>query len=96
MAEGIARTVSAPDTQTLARVIGNLGSENAIALGVSEHSECHVVTARALKQMNGRALNGMPVIARTREFLDYRHGPAWMLLDFDAKHMPDHLRQTES
>src|SRR5262249_55794056 len=70
MAEGIARTVSAPDTQTLARVIGNLGSENAIALGVSEHSECHVVTARALKQMNGRALNGMPVIARTREFLD--------------------------
>ena len=94
MAEGIAQTVSAPDAQTLARVIGNLGSENALALGASEHSECRVVTARALKQMNGRALNGMPVIARTREFLDYRHGPAWMLLDFDAKHMPDHLRQT--
>ena len=96
MAEGIARTVPAPDAQTLAGVIGNLRRENALALGVSEHSECHVVTARALKQMNGRALNGMPVIARTREFLDYRHGPAWMLLDFDAKHMPDHLRQTES
>lgn len=94
MAEGIARTVSAPDAQTLARVIGNLGSKNALALGVSEHSECRVVTARALKQVNGRALNGMPVIARTREFIDYGPGPAWMLLDFDAKHMPDHLRQT--
>ena len=94
MAEGIARTVSAPDAQTLAHVIGNLGSENALALGISEHSECRVVTARALKQMNGRALDGMPVIARTRELINYRHGPAWMLLDFDAKHMPDHLRQT--
>ena len=94
MAEGIARTVSAPHAQTLAHVIGNLRSENALALGVCEHSECRVVTARALKQMNRRALNGIPVIARTREFIDYRHGPAWMLLDFDAKHMPDHLRQT--
>jgi hypothetical protein len=93
MAEGIARTVSAPDAQTLAGVIGKLGSENALALGVSEHSECRVVTARALKQMNERASNGVPVIARTREFIDYRHGPAWMLLDFDAKHMPDHISQ---
>jgi hypothetical protein len=56
MAEGIARTVSAPDAQTLARVIGNLGSENALVLGVSEHSECRVVTAHALKKMNGRTL----------------------------------------
>jgi hypothetical protein len=94
MAAGIAWTVSAPDAQTLAHVIGNLRRENALALGVSEHSECRLVTAHALKQMNGRALNGMPVIARTREFIDYRHGPAWMLLDFDVKHMPDHLRQT--
>src|SRR5689334_14597413 len=83
MAEGIARTVPAPDAQTLAGVIGNLRSENALALGVAEHSECRVVTARALKQMNGRASNVMPAIARTREFIDYRHGPAWMLLDFD-------------
>src|SRR6516225_9431536 len=90
MVEGIARTVSAPDAQTLAHVIGNLGSENALALGVSKHSECRVVTARALKQVNGRTLNEMPVIARTRQFIDYRHDPAWMLLDFDAKHMPEH------
>jgi hypothetical protein len=94
MAEGIARTFPASDAQTLANLIGSLVSENALALGVSEHSECRVVTTRALKQLNGRALNGMPVIARTREFIDYRHGPAWMLLDFDAKHIPDHLRQT--
>jgi hypothetical protein len=77
MAEGIARTVSAPDAQALAHVIGNLGSENALALDVSAHSECRFVTARALKQMSGRALNSMPVIARTREFINYRHGPAW-------------------
>ena len=65
MAAGIARTISAPDAQTLALVIGNIRIENALALGISQHSESRVVTARALKQMNGRALNGMPVIART-------------------------------
>src|SRR5215469_8759086 len=44
MAEGIARTVSASDVQTLAHVIGNLGSENALALGISEHSGARIET----------------------------------------------------
>jgi hypothetical protein len=68
MAEGIPRTVSAPDAQTLAGVISNLRSENALALGVSEHSACRVVTVRVLKEMNGRALKlGPPISAEDRQ-----------------------------
>jgi hypothetical protein len=32
--------------------------------------------------------DGLPVIARSRTYVDYRPGPAWMLCDFDRKGMP--------
>ncbi len=65
-------------------------SDNALALGTMEqHVEARVVTARMLAKMSERTTpDGLPVIARSRTYVDYRPGPAWMLCDFDRKGMP--------
>src|SRR4029077_8646323 len=74
----------------LVRVIASLGRDNALALGTMEqHVEARVVTARMLAKMSERTTPaGLPVIARSRTYVDYRPGPAWMLCDFDRKGMP--------
>jgi hypothetical protein len=91
MAEGKAEIVSGATAKELAHVIETLQPSNALALGVSEHSTARVVTAAKLKKLNRRAADGLPVIARTRDFIDYRPGPGWGLLDFDIKGMPAHV-----
>ena len=89
MMEGKAKTVSAATAKELANVIGGLGSSNALALGISHHSAALVVTANKLRKLNGRVPDGLPVIARTRDFIDYRAGNGWLLLDYDKKGIPE-------
>ena len=90
MAIGDAKVISVATAAELVRVIASLGSDNALALGTMEqHVEARVVTARMLAKMSERTTpDGLPVIARSRTFIDYRPGPAWMLCDFDRKGMP--------
>jgi hypothetical protein len=91
MMEGKAETVPAATARELADVIGTLQRSNALALGVSEHPTAKVVTASKLRKLNGRSADGLPVIARTRDFIDYRPGNGWMLLDHDKKGMPERI-----
>jgi hypothetical protein len=91
MSEGIAERMPAETANDLQKIIKVLRGENALALGVSEHDEARVVTASALAQRGAGDLNGRPVIARTRDHINYRGGPSWSLVDFDHKGMPTGL-----
>ena len=90
MAIGSAKVVPVATGADFARVIASLGSDNALALGTIERDvEARIVTARMLAKMKERTTpDGQPVIARSRMYIDYRPGPAWMLCDFDRKGMP--------
>jgi len=85
MITGTAARAFAGTSSDLARIIGNCGSDQAIALGALREdlsTPISVTTKASLDQNPG-------AIARTRDFIDYRPGvPAWALIDFDTKGMP--------
>jgi hypothetical protein len=90
MARGNAEVVRAATASELADVISTLRGENALSLGrIIRHERARVVTAHSLAKLKVRTTpDGLPIIARTREFVDYQGGPAWMLFDSDKKGMP--------
>jgi hypothetical protein len=89
MITGTAARTSAGTSSDLARIIGNCGSDQAIALGALREdlsSPISITTKGSLDQNPG-------AIARARDFIDYRPGvPAWALIDFDSKGMPDDVK----
>jgi hypothetical protein len=89
MAQGMGRTVSAPDAATLARIINEQASCNALALGSisnADGAEVHIVTAGVLAELPEQS--DRKVIARTRACIPFRNAPSWALLDSDFKQMP--------
>jgi hypothetical protein len=84
MVTGTAARAFAVMASDLARIIGNCGSDQAIALGAFREdlsSPVSVTTKDNLGQNPG-------AITRSRNFIDYRRGvPAWCLIDFDTKGM---------
>lgn len=90
MAVGDAEVVPAASAADLARILVMMDSNNALALGtIKGHAEARIVTARTLAKMQEHATaKGLPIIARSRAYIDYQAGPAWMLCDFDRKGMP--------
>ena len=89
MVNGTAARAFAGTVNDLARVIRSCGSDQAIALGALREdlsNSVSVTTKDDLDQKPG-------AIARTRGFIDYRPGvPAWSLIDFDTKGMPDEVK----
>jgi hypothetical protein len=85
MSRGRAERFQFGAAQQLADLIGGLGSSQALALGaLPPGQDQYEVTTK--RRMNGAA----GAIARSNEFFAYREGaPAWALLDFDKKGMPD-------
>ena len=85
MVTGTAARAFAAIASDLARIIGNCGSDQAIALGALREdlsSPISITTKNRLDQNPG-------AITRSRSFIDYRPGvPAWALIDFDTKGMP--------
>jgi hypothetical protein len=90
MAKGDAEVVYVPTAFDLANVIAAMGSDNALALGcIKDHEKARVVTVGKLARLTKHKLpDGRPIIARSREHVDYETGPAWLLIDFDRKGMP--------
>lgn len=96
MAEGTARRVKLTDMDALADLIGNMPSEEALALG-----RLHADLKGEVKVILARDLNDKPrpnVIVRTTEYLYFAAGePAYLLLDHDRKGQPravsDKLKQ---
>jgi hypothetical protein len=85
MITGTAARAFAATASDLARIIGNCGPDQAIALGALRKdlsSPVDVTTKDRLDQNPG-------AIARAQGFIDYRREcPAWALIDFDTKGMP--------
>jgi hypothetical protein len=85
MSRGRAERFQFATAQQLADLIGSLDSSQALALGALPlgSDQYEVVTKRRMNSAAG-------MIARSNEFFAYREGaPAWALLDFDKKGMPE-------
>lgn len=76
-----------------ASIIDGMGSTKAIALGALDQSlpiKVNVRTKQKLTELNGEATADM--ICRTAEYIAYRpHKPGLVLVDFDAKGIPDQV-----
>jgi hypothetical protein len=85
---GRARRVELNSAQELADLIGSLGSSEGVVLGALRKGLPDYVEVVTKRKLNGASPPGL--IARTREFIDYRAGElAFALIDFDQKAMPD-------
>lgn len=93
MATGDAEVADAATAEDLAQLIAGLGSSNALALGsIKDHQRAQVVTVSELKTLRARVTaDGLPIIARSRQYIDYPDGFSWLLIDFDKKGMPDEI-----
>jgi hypothetical protein len=89
MIAGAAARVFAGTAGALAQIIASCRSDQAVALGALNEkisTPVDVTTRNRLKQNPGS-------IARAQGFIDYRAGrPAWALIDFDSKGMPDEVK----
>ncbi len=86
MVHGTAARALAATATDLAKIIASCGSDQAIVLGSlkDEFADCVEVTVPNKLDRHPGA------ITRSRNFIDYRPGsPAWALIDFDTKGMPD-------
>jgi hypothetical protein len=88
MDQGTATRATTETAADLAKHIMDCGTEQAIALGALRAdlaSSAKITTLAKLKDNLG-------AITRSRDFIDYRPGtPAWALIDFDTKGMPDNV-----
>jgi hypothetical protein len=89
MISGTATRTLAGTASALARIIAGCGSDQAIALGalkVELPDSVDVTVPNRLDKHPG-------AITRSRSCIDYRPGvPAWCLIDFDTKGMPDEVK----
>jgi hypothetical protein len=89
---GRARRIELNSAQGLADLIGSLGSSEGIVLGALRKRLPDYVEVVTKRKLNGASPPGL--IARTREFIDYRAGePAFALIDFDPKAMPENVAE---
>jgi hypothetical protein len=89
MSSGAARRVPIADVEELAALIGGLEPNQAIALGALRAGLLNKVRVVTKARLNGEACN---VIARTGDNIIYRNEqPAFALLDYDTKAMPDEI-----
>lgn len=89
MMTGTAARAFTGTASALAQLIVSCGSNQAIALGRLRPDlpdSVDVTIPRRLDQHPG-------AITRSRAYIDYQHGtPAWCLIDFDSKAMPDEVK----
>jgi hypothetical protein len=88
MVQGTAERVQVENVDALAALIGALKSNQAITLGALHGDLPAKVEVTTAAKLNGDARKDM--IARTGRHLVYR-GPAFALIDYDSKGMPDHV-----
>jgi len=87
MAQGLAERLDIADVRELAAVIEQLRADQAIALGALRAGLPDTVRIITKRNLNGSRSD---VIARTgRDFVFRKDQPAWVLLDYDSKGMPN-------
>jgi hypothetical protein len=92
MARGSARRAVFEGGEAFARAIGELGEDEALALGALRGDLPEEVSVVAKRKLNGSGELG--IIARTQEYITYRPDtPGLVLLDFDEKGMTPAVAQ---
>jgi hypothetical protein len=92
MSEGKAKLTPAPTATALADLISAMPSAHAIGLGVPKNTVLAPNQAFAITTV-GRPHD--PATVKTRSLADFHFAPgqpAWCLLDFDTKGMPDQVK----
>jgi hypothetical protein len=88
MVYGTATRAFAATASALVLIIASCGSDQAIALGRLKDELPDQVEVTVPSRLDGHP----GAITRSRKFIDYRPGsPAWALIDFDTKGMPDEV-----
>ncbi|WOH51920.1 hypothetical protein [Bradyrhizobium sp. sBnM-33] len=88
MVHGTAARAFAATASDLVLIIASCGSDQAIALGRLKDE----LPDRVEITVPSRLDRHPGAITRSRKFIDYRPGsPAWVLIDFDAKAMPEQV-----
>jgi hypothetical protein len=88
MAQGTATRATAETAADLAKHIMACGTQQAIVLGALKPDLADPARITTLAKLK----NNPNAITRSRDFIDYRPGtPAWALIDFDTKGMPDNV-----
>jgi len=88
---GLAKTVSITRLGDLAPLVASLTPSQAFCYGVMGHNKARIISQRKLTTVRS---DGIPVIARTREFFTYAQAPGIFPIDTDkteARH-PDEIR----
>lgn len=80
LTDGIAETLTT-DIEGLKILIPGMGPATAVTWGTMRHTRARVVTE---KRLSSTPAGEIPVIARTRTFIDFPAGPAVMPFDFDG------------
>lgn len=82
--QGYAKTIEAPTPEALLEIIKHLKPTEALALGVLKSANIDQPLVTRQRQSAG-------TIARTKEFFQFHMGPGWLLLDIDAKDLPEQI-----
>jgi hypothetical protein len=92
MSHGRAHRFTFDTPQQLTDLISGLKQNQAIALGALPEGGPDEFEVTTKRRLNGSAPPGL--IARTAEYFTYRLGmPAWALIDFDKKGMPEEMER---
>ena len=84
LVDGIAERLTISGIDALAAVIKDIGTDQALVYGVSEHEKARIVTLSDLPRANAAKAWKTPAIARSRKYFSWATGPGKMLFDFDG------------
>jgi hypothetical protein len=88
MAAGTAARAPAATASQLADIVARCRSDQALALGTLGEG----IPDNVLVTIPSRIQDHPGAITRSRSYIDYKSGmPAWCLIDYDVKGMPDHV-----
>src|SRR4051794_11876572 len=91
MTEGKAQRLAVPDAAELADLILRLQQNQALAFGALRADLPDIVSILSQAKLNGATSNA---ISRTKLNILYEPGrPAWVLIDFDRKAMPEEVAE---
>jgi hypothetical protein len=84
MTSGTIRQKTVSSLNQFAEGLRRLKPQQALVHGIAEYTTAFVVTASQLrKARDGRPVDALPIITRTKDYIDYPDGPGLLMFDHD-------------
>lgn len=89
--DGFVKTIEAPTSVYLAKVVKHLKCTDALCIGVQK---ANTTQARVSTRQRSVLINdmGTPCITRTKEDFSFPNKEGWLLIDFDDKDLPNPIK----